>query len=78
MMLLLRLLERALSDLWAVVAPRRGRELKLVSGCKDTSKPHPYSEEPNYFLPRGIARQRYEAVAAQAELIRLAVRNNIW
>ena len=33
---------------------------------KDTSKPHVYCE-PDYFLSRGIARQRYEAVAAQAE-----------
>ena len=38
---------------------------------KDTSK-HVYCE-PDYFLSRGIPRQRYEAVAAQAELIRLAV-----
>ena len=33
--------------------------------------------ESDYSLSRGIARQRYEAVAAQAELIRLAVRNNL-
>ena len=43
---------------------------------KDTSK-HVYCE-PDYFLSRGIPRQRYEAVAAQAELLRLAVRRIIF
>ena len=41
---------------------------------KDTSK-HVYCE-PDYFLSRGIPRQRYEAVAAHDELTDFAVRNN--